>query len=152
MGLRGPYENRGRFVKMQQRVGQRVKGEADAAEFAAEEFEDGLEFGAPGLRMVGDAEVGRLPDRLVKTEAGRAPAQDVGVDALGKHAAEKERVVGRVDAQDEGLFRRAMAGLRHEIGDVCKAPRGGIWLPRPTGRPRRAQLADVRKPSSTAAT
>ena len=126
-------------MKVQQRVGEVVEGEPDTAEFAAEQLEDSLEFRAPGLRMIGHAEVGRLPDRLVKAEAGCAAALDVGVDAFGKHAAEKERVVGGVDAQDEGLFRRTMAGLRDEIGDVGEAARGGILFA------RRAELVDVGK-------
>ena len=59
---------------MQQRVGEVVERDAHAAEFAAEHAENRLELRAPRLRMIGHAEVSRLPDRLVKAEARRAAA------------------------------------------------------------------------------
>jgi hypothetical protein len=139
MGLGRSNENRGRFVKMEQGIGEVVEGEADAVEFFAEHAVDVLKLGAAGLRMVRDGEIGRLADGFVKAEAGGAAAVDVGVDALGKHATEEEGVIGRVHSQNVGLFGRAVAGLGHEIGEVGEAARGGSPVA------RRLQLARLRE-------
>ena len=68
--------------------------------------------------MVGHAEESRLPNRLVKTEARRAAALHVRVDALGEHAAEKQRVIGGVDAEEKRLLGRAWPAcvMRSENG------------------------------------
>ena len=80
-----------------------------------------------------------MADGLVKTEVGRATAADMGVDALGKHSAEEEGIVGDENADKKRLFGRRIASLGQEIGDVDEAARSGVFF---AGR---AQLAGVGK-------
>ncbi len=110
---------------MQERIGQAVEGNANAMEAATQLLEDGVELGAPRERMLRDVQVGRPAHRLVEAEP-RCPAPlGVRLDPFGEHAAEKQRVVRDMGAQDVGLLGGTGRQLGQQIGNVGEAARGG---------------------------